>query len=96
MPVIISVSGSKGYATITIRMDSFGVLIPSDFFFIVSVFRPSDTINPLAVKVIAPDSILNHILTIVVEDLSEGRYLFSAVSHNIFSPLSSQVLVEQS
>ena len=83
-------------------MDSFGVLVASDFTFVVSVFSPSDTTNPVAVRMITPDSIDSPIVTIVVEGLSEGTYLFTVTSHNIFSPplyippLSSQVFVQQS
>ena len=101
-PVILIVSGGSGFATITLRVDSFGVLVASDFTFMVSVFTPSDTTNPVAVRKITPDSIVSPIVTIVVEDLWEGTYLFTVMSQNIFSqpmytlPLSSQVFVQES
>ena len=56
-PVILNVSGGSESATITLRVDSFGVLVASDFTFVVSVFSPSDTTNPVAVRIITPDSI---------------------------------------
>ena len=83
-------------------MDSFGVLVASNITFVVSVFSPSDTTNPVAVRMITPDTIVSPILAIVVEDLSEGTYLFTVTSRNIYSspfyipPLSSQVFVHQS
>ena len=101
-PVIMNVSSGSESATITLRVDSFGVFVASDFTFVVSVFSPSDTTNPAAVRMITPDSIDSPIVTIVVEGLSKGTYLFTVTSRNIFSPsfyipsLSSQVFVEQS
>ena len=98
----MNVSTGSESATITLRVDSFGVFVASDFSFVVSVFTPSDTTNPVAVRMIIPDSIDSPIVTIVVEGLSEGTYLFTVTSRNIFSPsfynpsLSSQVFVEQS
>ena len=83
-------------------MDSFGVLVASDFTFVVSVFSPSDTTDPVSVRMITPDSIVSSIVTIVVEGLSEGTYVFTVTSRNIYSPplytlpLSSQVFVNQS
>ena len=83
-------------------MDSFGVLEASDFSFVVYVFSPNDTANPVAVKMITPDSIVSPIVDIVVEGLSEGTYLFTVMSQNVFSPplystpLSSQVFIQQS
>ena len=68
----------------------------------VSVFSLSDTTNPVAVRMIAPDSIVSPIVAIVVEGLSKGTYLFTVTSRNIYSspfynpPLSSQVFVHQS
>ena len=100
--MINSISGGPGSATITLRVDSFGVLVASDFTFMVSVFSPSDTTNPIALRMITPDSIVSSIVAIVIEGLSEGTYLFTVTSRNIFSPhlfpypLSSQVLVQQS
>ena len=101
-PVILNVSGGSESATITLRVDSFGVLVASDFTFVVSVFSPSDTTNPVAVRIITPDSIDSPIVTIYVEGLSEGTYLFTVTSRNIYSPplyippLSSQVFILQS
>ena len=95
-PVIISVSGELGYANITLRVDSFGVLAASDFTFFVLVFNPLDTINPVAVRNIAPDSIGSPIIEIVLEGFSEGTYIFSVISHNIYSSLSSKIMVEKS
>ena len=98
----MNVSTGSESATITLRVDSFGVFVASDFTFVVSVFIPSDTTNPAAVRMITSDSIDSPIVTIVVEGLSEGTYLFTVTSSNIFSPpfyipsLSSQVFVEQS
>ena len=100
--MINSISGGPESATVTLRVDSFGVLVASDFTFVVSVFSPSDTTNPVAVMMITPDSIDSPIVTIVVESLSEGTYLFAVTSQNMFNPplfpypLSSQVLVQQS
>ena len=65
-------------------MDSFGVLVASDFTFVVSVFSPSDTTNPVAVRMITPDSIDSPIVAIVIEGLIKGTYLFTVTSHNIF------------
>ena len=82
-------------------MDSVGVLVASDFSFVVYVFSPTDTTNTVAVKMITPDSIVSHFVTIVVKGLSEGTYLFSVMSQNIFSPplystpLSSQVIIQK-
>ena len=101
-PVILNVSGGSGSANITLRVHSFGVLVAGDFTFMVSVFSPSDTTNPVAVRMITPDSIDSPIVAIVVEGLSEGTYLFTVTSRNIFSPplyntpLTSQVFVQQS
>ena len=95
-PVIISVSGELGYANITLRVDSFGVLVASDFTFFVLVFNPLDTINPVAVRNIPLDSIGSSILEIVVEGFSEGTYFFSMISHNIYSSLSSKIMIEKS
>ena len=83
-------------------MDSFGVLVASEFTFVVSVFSPYDTTNPVVVRTITPDSIVSSVVAIVVEGLSEGNYLFTVTSHNIFSPhlyntpLSSQIFIHQS
>ena len=101
-PEILNISGRPESATITLKVDSFGVLEASDFTFVVSVFSPSDTTNPVSVRMITPDSIVSPIVDIVVEGLSEGTYLFSVTSRNIFSPpmystpLSSQVFIQQS
>ena len=100
VPMINSISGGPEFATITLRVDSFGVLVSSDFTFMVSVFTPSDTTNPVAVRMITPDFIDSPIVDIVVESLSEGTS--TVTSQNMFSPplfpypLSSQVLVQQS
>ena len=102
VPMTNSISGGPGSASITLRVHSFGVLVAGDFTFMVSVFSTSDTTNPVAVRMITPDSIDSSIVTIVVEGLSEGTYLFTVTSHNIYSPpfyipsLSSQVFVQQS
>ena len=101
-PEIHNISGGSESATITLRVDSFGVFEASHFTFVVSVFAPSDTTNPVAVRMITPDSIDSPIVDIVVEGLNEGTYLFSVTSHNIFSPrlystpLSSQVFIQKS
>ena len=101
-PVILNVSGGSEFATITLKVDSFGVFVASDFTFVVSVFSPSDTTNPVGVRMIIPDSIVSPFVTIVVEGLSEGTYLFTVASRNIFSPplyippLSSEIFVNQS
>ena len=98
----MNVSSGSGSATITLRVDSFGIFVASDFTFVVSVFSPSDTTNPVTVRMITPDSIDSPIVTIFVEGLSEGTYLFTVTPRNTFSPpfyipsLSSQVFVEQS
>ena len=100
--VILNVSGGLGSANITLRVDSFGVLVASDFTFVVSVFSQADTTNLVVMRMITPDSILSPIVAIVAEGLSEGNYSFSIISHNIFSPLlnsthtSSQVFVKES
>ena len=99
----MNVSSGSESATITLRVDSFGIFVASDFTFVVSVFSPSDTTNTAAVRMITPDSIIvSPIVTIFVEGLSKGTYLFTVTSRNIYSPSfyipsqSSQVFVEQS
>ena len=59
--IILNVSGGSGYATITLRGDSICVLVASNFTFMVTVFSPSDTKinNPVAVRMITPDSIVS-------------------------------------
>ena len=85
-PVIFNASGGLGSANITLRVDSFAVLVASDFTFVVSVFSPSDTTNPVVVRMITPDSIVSSIVDIVVEGLSEGTCLFTVTSRNIYCP----------
>ena len=53
-PVILEVLGGTGSATITLRVERFGVLVASDFTFVVSVFIPSKTTNPVSVRMINP------------------------------------------
>ena len=84
-PVVLYVSAGSESAAKTLKVDCFGVLVASNITFMVSVFNLSDTTNPVAVRMINPDSIVSPIVAIVVEGLSEGTNLFTVTSRNIYT-----------
>ena len=97
VPVINSVEGGAGSASLTLKVDQFGVNGASDFTFIVSVFESSKI--PKYKRMIIPISIDNPIVTIVVNDLPTGTYSFTVASSNPYgssmpSNRSNQVTVQ--
>ena len=88
-PVIINVVGGAGTATLTLRVDQFGVVSPSDFIFIVSVFYQGSTETPIAMRMISPDSIDSGEVVIEVENLPQGMLVFTVASSNQFGSPSA-------
>ena len=96
--MIVSVTGGMGEATITVRMDQYGVDNPGDFTFIVSIFNTSDISTvPESIRMITINSIDNVQVDIVVNNLREGMFYFTVASTNVFgSQVDAFVEVSQS
>ena len=101
--MIVSVTGGMGEATITVRMDQYGVDNPGDFTFIVSIFNTSDISTvPESIRMITINSIDNVQVDIVVNNLREGMFYFTVASTNAFgnqlynntSVLSQSVIIQ--
>ena len=95
VPVIISVVGGAGIVVITMRVDNFGVNSASEFTFIVSVFNEGNTADPIAMRMISPDSIDNPVITIIVDGLPQGMLVFTVASRNLFGNPSASTSISE-
>ena len=100
--MIVNVVGGAGVATITVRVDQYGVNTAADFTFIVSIFNNSQSVIPESIRMVSIDNITDPQFPIVIDNLRAGMFYFTVSSSNSFGSLvvatevSQPAIVEQS
>ena len=88
VPMIVNVVGGAGVATITVRVDQFGVNAAADFTLIVSIFNNSQSVIPESIRMVSIDSIGSREVALVLDNLRAGMFYFTVSSSNSFGSLA--------
>lgn len=92
--MIVSASGGEEIIYLTLKVEDYGVLQPAEFSYIVSVFNYTDLTVAAAIRTITSDSLDTSVMSVSVDDLPRGVFLFTVVSSNSFGTSLDSILTD--